>query len=170
LESIRQYAASLNHFSGYAIMALAVVQLALVFFMGLYAARWWRFGRRWRDLMRGASGQNLESVLYEQLRVMMRVEEQLKQLDAVSGDHEKRLRRCLQAIGFMRFDAFDDVGGEQSFSLAMLNEESDGVVVSTVYGRSEWRVYAKSIKGGTAVQALTEEERKALAQARERRT
>ena len=55
---------------------------------------------------------------------------------------------CVQRVGMARFDAFDDVGGEQSFALALLDANNTGVVVTSLYGRQDCRVYIKGINKG----------------------
>ena len=72
---------------------------------------------------------------------------------------------CVQRMGFVRFDAFDDVGGEQSFALALLDANYSGVVVSNIYSRRESRVYAKQVSGGNASHALSHEEEEAIRRA-----
>jgi hypothetical protein len=69
---------------------------------------------------------------------------------------------CVKRMGIVRFNAFDDVGGEQSFALALLNAERDGVVVSSLYGRQDARLYAKSIVKGEGERPLSDEERRAV--------
>ena len=71
----------------------------------------------------------------------------------------------MQKIGVVRFNAFDDVGGEQSFALAILDSNKTGVVVSSLYGRQDARLYAKAIVDGQGDRQLSDEERSALDQA-----
>jgi len=77
-------------------------------------------------------------------------------------------RTCLQHVGLVRFDAFRDVGGKQSFALALLDADHNGVLVTGLFGRDEGRTYAKPLHGGTSEVALTDEEKSALKQALER--
>jgi hypothetical protein len=76
-------------------------------------------------------------------------------------------RRCVQHVAVVRYDAFEDVGGEQSFALAALDERGVGVVLSSVYSRSDVRVYAKEMRNGKPSHALSSEEQRAIARARE---
>jgi hypothetical protein len=78
---------------------------------------------------------------------------------------DERLGRTVQRIGLVRFDAFPDVGGEQSFALALLDREMSGLVLSSLYGRSDSRVYAKEIAEGRSQHALSDEELEALRRA-----
>ncbi len=78
---------------------------------------------------------------------------------------ESRQRRALQHVGLTRFDAFEEVGGQQSFAIAVMDEDRNGFVLSSVYSRADVRVYAKSLEGGQSSHPLTAEERRALATA-----
>ena len=66
----------------------------------------------------------------------------------------------------MRYDAFGDMGGRLSFSAALFDDKGDGLVLSSINGRSETRTYAKALSGFTSDQRLSPEEQDAIAQAR----
>jgi hypothetical protein len=72
----------------------------------------------------------------------------------------------LRHLAVVRYDAFGDMGGHLSWSLALLDDRGDGVVVSSIHGRSEGRTYAKSIASWSSDQQLSPEEDEAVAQAR----
>ena len=72
----------------------------------------------------------------------------------------------LRHISVVRYDAFGDVGGHLSWSVAMLDDGGHGVVLTSIHGRSEARTYAKSIAGWTCEQQLSPEEDEAIAHAR----
>jgi Protein of unknown function (DUF4446) len=65
-------------------------------------------------------------------------------------------------VGLTRYDAFPDAGGHLSYSAAFLDEAGDGVVLSTINGRSETRSYAKPVRGGSSDHHLSDEERAAI--------
>jgi hypothetical protein len=65
-------------------------------------------------------------------------------------------------VGLVRYDAFEDVGGQQSFSLAMLDALQNGIILTSVYSRSDVRVYAKAVRQGQPSHPLSEEEQQAL--------
>jgi hypothetical protein len=73
----------------------------------------------------------------------------------------QRLERAVRHVGLVRFDAFDNTAGAQSFSLALLDDSGDGIVMTSIYGRGEYRVYAKPVADRIAGR-LTEEEREAI--------
>lgn len=72
----------------------------------------------------------------------------------------------LRHLALVRYDAFGDMGGHLSWSLALLDDRGDGVVVSSIHGRSDARTYAKSVASWTCDQQLSPEEDEAIAQAR----
>src|SRR5262249_5853743 len=76
-----------------------------------------------------------------------------------------RLRRGLGHVGLIRYEALADMGGRLSFSVALLDEDANGVVVSAINGRTESRCYGKLIENGAAEQELSPEEKEAIARA-----
>ncbi len=75
-------------------------------------------------------------------------------------------RTALRHLAVVRYDAFGDMGGHLSWSVALLDDAGDGVVLSSIHGRSDARTYAKSIAGWTCEQQLSPEEDEAIAHAR----
>ncbi|MBB6627832.1 DUF4446 family protein [Nocardioides sp. KIGAM211] len=75
-------------------------------------------------------------------------------------------RDALRHLAVVRYDAFGDMGGHLSWSLALLDDGGNGVVLTSIHGRSEARTYAKSISGWTCEQQLSPEEDEAIAGAR----
>jgi len=78
---------------------------------------------------------------------------------------ESQAGRALQNVGFVRFNAFPDVGSELSYALAVVDERGNGFIVSSIYSREEVRTYAKAVREFTADKEVSIEERDALAQA-----
>jgi len=144
------------------VLGLVVVVAALLIANLVQAWRWSRFMRRWKQLMTHSEGGSLEHTLYETLRRVSLMEETLK----AHGNHLEQLQsqtnQCLQRVGLVRYDAFPDMGGQQSFALAVLNEHGDGVVLSGIHSRQEMRVYAKPIQKRTSTIGLSDEEQQAL--------
>jgi hypothetical protein len=74
--------------------------------------------------------------------------------------------RALRDLAIIRYDALNEMSGQLSFSVALLNAAGDGVVISSINGRSETRTYAKVVLGGTGTQELSPEEEQAVRSAR----
>jgi hypothetical protein len=80
------------------------------------------------------------------------------ELQATRGDVTDALRH----VAVVRYDAFGDMGGRMSFTVALLDDAADGVVLSSIHGRSESRSYAKGVKAGASEQSLSPEEQQAI--------
>ena len=74
--------------------------------------------------------------------------------------------RALRDMAIVRYDALQEMSGQLSFSLALLNAVGDGVVLSSINGRAETRTYAKPVRAGKGVQELSPEEAQAVHSAR----
>ena len=97
------------------------------------------------------------------------VARELDELAARTAVTEASARRAFQRIGLVRYNPYEDTGGNQSFALAMLDAEGDGVLLNSLHTRNGTRVYARSLNAGRADGALSAEEAEALRQATERR-
>ena len=78
----------------------------------------------------------------------------------------KKLKKSIRGVETIRFNPFPDQGSNQSFTIGMLNEEEDGVVISSLYSRERMSIFAKPIKNGKSEYELTEEEKEALKKAK----
>ncbi|MDR7554884.1 MAG: DUF4446 family protein [Armatimonadota bacterium] len=74
-------------------------------------------------------------------------------------------QRSLQRVGLVRYDAFQDLGGQLSFSIALLDADRNGFVLSVLNGREGARAYAKPVRAGASSAMLSDEERRAIVQA-----
>jgi uncharacterized protein DUF4446 len=79
---------------------------------------------------------------------------------------ERVARAEVPRVGFVRYNAFSDVGSDQSYALALLNRDGDGVVLTSIYSREETRTYGKVVSGFKPATDPSEEERAAIAAAR----
>jgi hypothetical protein len=122
---------------------------------------------RWRELLDGTRGARLETLLEEHLRereeTQRRLEEVLARLEAL----EERFATTKRHLGLVRFDAFEEVAGNQSFALALYDDRGDGAILSAVVGRNDARVYCKPLLKGQSERNLSNEERRAIEAARD---
>ncbi len=140
-------------------LILQVVWLVLVV---LLLARTRALNRRLQRLSAGATGASLERVLVDHLARVEQVDTRQNQMEERVSALEAQIPWCVQRVGLVRYDAFDDVGGQQSFSLALLDARQNGLVLTSVYSRSDVRVYAKAIRQGQPSHPLSEEEVQAI--------
>ena len=107
----------------------------------------------------------LRGLLDGHTKSFQRLEQAIRQLAGEQQRLGHLLKGAVQRVGLVRYDAFEDVGGRLSFSCAMLNDEGDGVVVTSINGRQDTRVYAKPVHRGESLHNLSEEEAAAIHEA-----
>ena len=107
----------------------------------------------------------LRGVLEGQHKQIQRLEAAVRSLNATDRRQEGLIEGAVRRVGLVRYDAFEDVGGRLSFSCALLDEHGSGVVVTSINGRQDTRVYAKPIANGTSSYNLSIEEEEAIRQA-----
>jgi uncharacterized protein DUF4446 len=137
---------------------LAIVLILLV----VQSIRLSRAARRYRRLVGDGSGGTLANVLEEHVGRVDAVGDQLEHLRVLQDLLERRSRGSIQHVGLVRFNPFDDTGSDQSFALALLDERRDGVVISSLHGRNNTRLFAKPVSGGESAHTLSDEELQAI--------
>ena len=118
--------------------------------------------KRYNEFMEGKDGKSLEDNLIFRL-------EQIDELIESNATNErnidlifKRLQSTFQRYGIVKYDAFDEMGGKLSFTLAMLNEKNDGYILNVVHSREGCFSYVKEIIAGNPILSLSPEEQEAL--------
>ncbi|HLX35257.1 MAG TPA: DUF4446 family protein [Candidatus Limnocylindrales bacterium] len=144
---------------------LAIVIVAVLVLLVVVMRRLGGLTRRLEQLTRGSDESSLEAVLGQHLE---RVRKVVRDVDAVASRTtalEAEVRESLGRVALVRYNPFDDTGGNQSFALAILDADGDGFVISSLHARAGTRVYAKSVVRGRSDVALSDEEAEALRQA-----
>ena len=96
---------------------------------------------------------------------IQRLEAAVRSLHAMDKGQQQLIEGAVRHVGLVRYDAFEDVGGRLSFSCALLDDNGNGVVVTSINGRQDTRVYAKPIVSGRSAYNLSVEEDEAIRQA-----
>ncbi|HEX7247595.1 MAG TPA: DUF4446 family protein [Actinomycetota bacterium] len=107
----------------------------------------------------------LRGVLTDQAQRIERLEQAARSLNATDRKQQALIDGSVRHVALLRFDAFEDVGGRLSFSCAMLDDQGTGVVITSINGRQETRVYAKPVTRRTSSYNLSTEEDEAIRQA-----
>jgi hypothetical protein len=94
-----------------------------------------------------------------------RLEQAVRALNATDRTQQVQIEGSVRRVGVLRYDAFEDVGGRLSFSCALLDDHGTGVVLTSINGRQETRVYAKPLTAGQSTYNLSHEEEEAIRQA-----
>lgn len=112
--------------------------------------------------MNGLSGVNIERVLEDCLDKVNTVIDKNKEIEYQINTIERNMYYCVQKVGVVRYNAFDNVGSDLSFSIALLDNNDDGVVISSLYSRDSSSTYAKPVSNSKSRYALSAEEIKAM--------
>ena len=147
---------------GATLILAAGAYLSLLLPLIIVLLRFSKMNRKQSRLLRGADGGGLEQMLLEHGDYREAAERRIGQAIQTGDANAATIQQCFQRIGLVRYDAFDNVGGEQSFSLALLDANNNGMVFTGLHSRHDSRIYAKPIIGGDSTLTLTAEERQAI--------
>lgn len=121
--------------------------------------------KRIRELFGKDKGGKIEKVLDGYVKGVKHYFEEVDELKKFSDKIYSHTQKSIQKVGIVRFNPFNDVGGNQSFSIALLDMEDNGILITSMFSRDGTRIYSKSIKNGKSEHYLSEEEKEALKKA-----
>jgi hypothetical protein len=156
-----------QQFALYFFIGLIISVLVLVIMVISLYSRVNSLQRHYQQMMQGTEGVNIERMLLGHIHEVNDAVVAVERLKGETSRLETSLQSCIQRVGLVRFNAFEDTGSDLSFSLALLDERNNGVVMSSLYGRSESRIYAKPVINLQSKYVLSAEEQKAINLARE---
>lgn len=148
--------------SDYIIIGLAALVLILVILTIVNIVQMSKLKKRYRIFMSGKDAKTLEDILTKRL-------DQVDELIVSNRKNEKNiqqifgtLKNTFQRIGLVKYDAFNEMGGKLSFSLAMLDHKNDGFIINAMHSREGCYTYIKEIIDGNSIIQLADEEKEAL--------
>jgi hypothetical protein len=142
--------------------ALLLILLVMLILLVAQSIRLGRAVRDYRSLVGDGRAGSIGEVLEQHIGRVDAVSQQLREMGRVHATLEHRTLTSLQHIGLVRFNPFEDTGSDQSFAIALLDGERDGIVISSLHGRANTRVFAKPVQAGTSPHAFSTEEEQAI--------
>jgi len=146
--------------------ALGILGGALVLLFLLVIFLWVRLSSLntlYHQLMKGEqSGQSMEKMLLDHIEETRRVAEENSRLEKENRRIDDLAKLALTRIGVVRFCAFEDMGSDLSYAVAMLDAHNNGVVFSSIFARADSRCYVKPLVNGKSTYTLTAEEEQAI--------
>lgn len=121
---------------------------------------------RLKRIFAGIKAKNLEEALVVAGKKLKELEETQAKIDKHLTVIDERLNKSIRSVETLRFNPFVEAGGNQSFAIAFLNDEGNGVVLSSLYARDRMSVFAKPINEGKSAFELTDEEKAVLNKAK----
>lgn len=145
-------------------ISLAASILALI--LGIYAVIATGKIRAWRRIFGGENEpENLEEIIEQLVGKLKQLETDGENVSSTLEAVANQLNKATQHVGIIRYNGNGDDGGNLSFSAAMLDAHQTGIVITSLHGRQQNRIYAKVITAGASENTLSDEEREALIQA-----
>ncbi len=111
------------------------------------------------------NGSNIEEILNSHIDKINKAITKNEELEKFCVKLDNDIKLCVQKVGIYRYNAYKDSGSDLSFTLALLNEKNDGVVLNGIYSREMSNIYAKPIENGTSKYKITKEEEMAIKRA-----
>ncbi len=152
------------------VLALGAAVVILIVWVALLQRSEARLRSRLRRVLPGGATTSLDQLLEQNVHRLDDLTTRLEALNKLHRELEAITQRAIQKVGVVRYSAFSDTGGDQSFAIALLDAEGSGIVVSSLHSRADTRVFAKPVQAGRSRYPLSDEEqdaiKKALAPAR----
>ena len=114
------------------------------------------------DFFTQGDNKNWDELLTQTLTEVRAAKAEMQEMEARQQAMREQLKGCVQKVKLMRYNAFTDMGSDLSYSLALLDENNNGVVLSSIYGREDNRTYAKPVENGKSTYLLSDEEKQVL--------
>lgn len=148
----------LNEYSIFIMIGLIAITLLLLILVIVLWSAVNKLEKKYRKMMRGVNNKNLEEAINEHLD---KIDEAINKSEAASQECKKvsdDMKGCVNKVAIMRYKAFEDIGSDLSFSIAILDSYNDGVIITGIYARNDSTTYAKPIDKGISRYDLSEEE------------
>ena len=146
----------------FAIMALLLLCIILFIMLFVQGSKIRKLRKRYDGLMNGTEVHNLEELLTKMHVDMEGLQLSKEEHRQMIEQMQQKLKQQVAHVGVLRYNAFDERGSNLSFSMALLNDQDDGVILTGIHGREQMYVYAKPVEKGDSQYALSPEEKKAM--------
>ena len=148
------------------LIALSVIVILLVIGLVIVIIKFNKISKKYTEFMKKlGNGKNIEEDLENYMYRVERVEKQNAEILNYIKNVDNDLNKCIQKIGIVRYNAFQDTGSDLSFALALLDEKNNGVVLNGIYSREMSNIYAKPVENGKSKYTISEEENLAIEKA-----
>lgn len=124
-----------------------------------------KLDKQYKKLFRASKTENIEDMIIDYGNRAEEILEYTKSVHDAYRGIDERISGCTQKVGIVRYKAFEDIGSDLSFSIALLDESDSGIILTGIYGRNDSTAFAKPIDNGISKYDLSDEEREAIEKA-----
>ena len=149
----------------YLFVILFVLQVAIIVLLCLVYDKYNRLQNSYNVFMKGKNGKSLEKSIFRRFEKLKKIEKLAEENREEIDKIYKKMEGHYQKVGIVKYDAFHEMGGKLSFSLAMLDMRNNGFIINAMHTREGCYTYIKEIIDGNSVIVLSEEEQEALKRA-----
>lgn len=166
---MQMFLETVNNNITYIVLSMAVVILLFLIFLIVLSLKLSKLKKRYEKFTGGEEfhSENLENMLYEYNENVKKSNETYGKVLTMIQEIDNEMKHCTQKIGVIRYNPFDEMGGNLCYAVAILDANDNGVVLNGIHGRNGTFTYAKPIERGVSPYVLTEEEIQALEKAKE---
>lgn len=157
------------HFSLIAGISLIIIVFILAVLLIVSMVKIKRLNEKYAMFMKGSNGKDLESSIFSRFKDIDKMKTDIEYMSGKLNIACETLLNSYQKMSIIKYDAFKEMGGKLSFSLAMLDDKNNGYILTSVHTRDGCYTYVKEIIKGESFVVLAEEERKALEDAKNKR-
>lgn len=152
----------IDDYSSYILLGMAAMILILLILLIINMVQSNKLKKKYNKFMMGKDGSSLEDNLIQRVS-------EIEDLIACNKENKENIKNIFsnlnntfQKVGMVKYDAFHEMGGKLSFSLALLNKVNDGFIINAMHSREGCYTYIKEIIKGNSIIILSEEEKEAL--------
>ena len=144
------------------IIGIAAVLVILLVLLIVALSKIGKLKKQYNVFMEGKDGKSLEETFQKKFENMDFINDELKKIQGRLELIDENLLKTYQKVAIVKYDAFNEMGGKLSFSLALLSQTNDGFIINAMHSREGCYTYIKEIIDGNSVITLSEEEQEAL--------
>jgi hypothetical protein len=148
------------------LIAIIIAFAGLIFLFLRFQKMW----KRYQMFFSGSQARDLEDVIAAEIQKLAKTEKTVEKIIEKLKAVDRMANYGIQKVGVIRFNPFQDTGGDQSFAAALLDAHDSGLVISSLFGRDSLRIYAKPVEKGDSSYPLSEEEKEAIKRAKTRKS
>lgn len=145
---------------------ILIINVTLLVLYVLNSIKLTKLRKNYSDFMtKLGKGENINEMLQDYVKKVEDVKQENSEIERYCEKLDNDSKQNLKKIGLVRYNAYKDTGSNLSFSLAILNDNNNGIVLNGIYGRDNSNIYAKPVVNGASEYALSKEEEEAIKKA-----
>ena len=161
---------TIKNFSPYFILGNILLSLVLLISLILINLNFKKINKKYSKFFSSSNDSNIERLVEENIDLCHEITNKNKDLESKISFIERNILQCVQKVGIVRYNAFDNVGSNLSFAIAILDGNDNGIVLNGIYSRESTTTYAKAIINGQSKFTLSAEEIQAIDMAKKNKS